>query len=334
MKIDVKKWKEFTITSLFYISRGKTLTLENKSIYIGSIPCINGSGENNGVFGYLNSNISEIGFKQHKAPSLTLSRVGNSGKTFVQSENYFIADNAFSLTLKNEDDILVYIFISTVLNLEVNKYSYGRTIAIEKYKQKIIKLPSTKENQPDYEYMKNYMHTLNHKQIKTEIKSTNEPIEIIDWSEFFLDELFIFVKGKRLTKADMIDGKINYLGAISENNGVRQHIDVEDSKTYRGNCITVNYNGSVGEAFYQSEPFWASDDVNVLYAKDWTMNKFNALFIITVIKANRYRFSYGRKWTLEKMKESIIKLPVTKQDSPDFYYMENYIKSLAYSDRI
>ena len=64
------------------------------------------------------------------------------------------------------------------------------------------------------------------------------------------------------------------------------------------------------------------------------MNKYNALFIVTVIKTNRYRFSYGRKWTLEKMNESVIKLPTRADGTPDFEYMENYIKSLPYSDKI
>ncbi len=64
------------------------------------------------------------------------------------------------------------------------------------------------------------------------------------------------------------------------------------------------------------------------------MNKYIAMFLITVIKANRYRFGYGRKWTLEKMKETNIKLPSQTDGMPDFIYMENYIKSLPYSDRI
>ncbi len=84
----------------------------------------------------------------------------------------------------------------------------------------------------------------------------------------------------------------------------------------------------------KEEAVWASDDVNVLYAKNWEMNKYNAMFIITVIKANKYRFSYGRKWTLEKMKESIIKLPISQPNVPDFDYMEQYIKKLSYSDKI
>lgn len=109
----------------------------------------------------------------------------------------------------------------------------------------------------------------------------------------------------------MVPGKINFLGAISENNGVREKIDADE--LWQPNCITVNYNGSVGEAFYQSKPFWASDDVNVLYAKDfWKMNKYIAMFLITVIKANKYRFGYGRKWTIEKMKETVIKLPASR----------------------
>ena len=163
-------------------------------------------------------------------------------------------------------------------------------------------------------------------------KSSNMQMTMEKWKGFTLGELFAFYKGKRLTKADMLDGDVNYLGAISDNNGVRQLIDVKP--LHRAPCITVNYNGSVGEAFYQSAPFWASDDVNVLYSKGWELNQYIAMFIITVIKANRYRFNYGRKWTLEKMKDSLIKLPAKKDGAPDWVYIEDYIKSLPYSNRI
>lgn len=51
------------------------------------------------------------------------------------------------------------------------------------------------------------------------------------------------VKGKRLTKANMKPGNINFIGAISTNNGVREKIATENP--YTANCITVNYNGMV-----------------------------------------------------------------------------------------
>ena len=334
MKIDIESWKEFSIEELFWISRGKTLSVFDKDYYSGTIPCINGSSENNGVFCYLNESICESGFKLQKSPALSLSRVGNSGRTFYQNTNFFIADNAFALHLKNSQSHYVYQFISTILNLEEFKYSYGRTISIEKYKKVLIKLPSTYNGNPDFKYMENYIKTLHYKQITTTINKQNTCLDVNKWKEFELGNLFNFVKGKRLTKQDMIEGDINYLGAISENNGVRQHIEVDNKYINKPNCITVNYNGSVGEAFYQHEPFWASDDINILYPRDWDINKYIAMFICTVIKANRYKFSYGRKWTLEKMKESLIKLPVKNDGTPDFNYMENYIKSLPYSDRI
>lgn len=333
MKLEMENWKEYPIESLFHIDRGKALTTENKAIYAGKVPCINGAAENNGVFCFLDRKIEEIGFVLHKAPALSMSRVGNAGKTFVQPKDFYVADNAFCLTLRESSSIYVYQFISTALNLEMFRYSYGRTIAIEKYRKMLIKLPARENGEPDYGWMECFIKSLHYKRIHTSVSRIEKEIHPSEWGEYALGELFRFEKGKRLVKADMIPGSVNYLGAIRENNGVREKIETD--YFWEPNCITVNYNGSVGEAFYQAEPFWASDDVNVLYAKEfWTLNKYNALFIITVIKANRYRFSYGRKWTLEKMKETVLRLPRKEDGTPDFIYMEEYIRSLPYSDRI
>jgi hypothetical protein len=180
--------------------------------------------------------------------------------------------------------------------------------------------------------MEDYIKSLKYRKISTKINKATLETNTRHYKDYLLSDLFVIKKGKRLTKADMIPGNTNFLGAISENNGVREKI--ETNFTWEANCITVNYNGSVGEAFYQSEPFWASDDVNVLYPKDWPLNKYIAMFIITIIKTNRFKFSYGRKWTKEKMSESYIKLPTTADGAPDFNFMESYIKSLPYSDRI
>lgn len=141
-----------------------------------------------------------------------------------------------------------------------------------------------------------------------------------------LGDLFDIYKGKRLTKEDMTEGETNYIGAISENNGVREKIGQEP--LFQPNCITINYNGSVGEAFYQVEPFWPSDDVNVLYLKNHALTENIAMYIITLIKKNKYRFSYGRKWTLEKMVDSDIPIPVKDDGSIDWDYIDNFINGL------
>ena len=71
-------------------------------------------------------------------------------------------------------------------------------------------------------------------------------------------------KGKRLTKADMLPGTTAFMAAMDWNNGLRQRI--APAPLHPAGVLTVNCNGNgVAEAFYQPEPFFASDDLNVLY---------------------------------------------------------------------
>ncbi len=72
----------------------------------------------------------------------------------------------------------------------------------------------------------------------------------------------------------------------------------------------MSYNGSIGNAFYHEDEFWASDDINVLYLKS-PLNKYIACFLITLIEKEKYRFSYGNKWDSITMKSSKMKLPIT-----------------------
>jgi 16S rRNA G966 N2-methylase RsmD len=150
-----------------------------------------------------------------------------------------------------------------------------------------------------------------------------------NWKEFKLSSIFEIKKGKRLTKADQTEGDTPYIGAIDSNNGVSSYIG--QPPIHEGGTISVSYNGSVAEAFYQPEPYWATDDVNVLYPKGFELTPETALFICTLIRLEKYRFNYGRKWHLERMRDSVIKLPVTADGIPDWAFMEQYIKTLPHS---
>jgi len=151
-----------------------------------------------------------------------------------------------------------------------------------------------------------------------------------DWKYFKMDDLFIFKKGNRLTADNMLPGDIPFVSSTKFNNGVRQYIS--NGKIHKPNCITVNYNGSVGEAFYQDIEFIASDDVNILYPKNWELNRNIALFLCSVVRHNQSRFQFGRKWHLERMKGTMLLLP-QKNGKPDWQYMEEYVKSLEHKVR-
>lgn len=152
-------------------------------------------------------------------------------------------------------------------------------------------------------------------------------LNISEWKEYRLGDLFEIKKGKRLTSEDQTEGTTPYIGAIDSNNGVSNYIG--QAPIHEANTISLSYNGSVGQAFYQPTPFWATDDVNVLYFRNKAIsfNRNMALFICTILKQEQYRYCYGRKWVLDSMNETIVKLP-TKDNKPDWSYMEKYISSL------
>ena len=52
-------------------------------------------------------------------------------------------------------------------------------------------------------------------------------LRAMPWNEYSMGGLFHITKGKRLTKADIVPGNINFLGAIRENNGVREKIETD-----------------------------------------------------------------------------------------------------------
>ena len=145
-----------------------------------------------------------------------------------------------------------------------------------------------------------------------------------EWKWFRYDEIFDIKKGKRLTKTDMAAGTINFIGATDSNNGVTAKIGNAEH-VHEGNKITLSYNGSIAEAFYQPDPFWAADDVNVLSLRHHTLNVYIAMFLITLIRQEKYRFNYGRKWDMDLMQSSMIKLPVKSDGTPDWKVMEKYI---------
>ena len=89
----------------------------------------------------------------------------------------------------------------------------------------------------------------------------------------------------------------------------------------------------MGEAFYQPVPFASTEDVHIFNPK-FEMNVYTALFFVTVLKMEKYRYNYGRKWGMKRMNDTYIKLPATPKGEPDFLLMEKYIKSVPYSSSL
>lgn len=206
----------------------------------------------------------------------------------------------------------------------------GFKMSVDRVRNLRVKLPTTPDGAPDWAYMESYMANLETKvaesltMLQAAKDAEKKKVDTREWGSFALGTLFNIVKGKRLTKAEMKSGKIPFIGSSALNNGCTAMIG-NDKNQHPENTITVCYNGSVGETFYQDQPYIASDDVNVLYPK-FTMNRQIALFIVPLIKGVSSRYDYIDKWKKEAMEADKIYLPVDKNGDPDWDYMEEYTK--------
>lgn len=153
------------------------------------------------------------------------------------------------------------------------------------------------------------------------------------WVKFLLSDerLFDVRKGKRVTKKDLTPGETPYITSTGVNNGVTDYVEIVPN--HKGNTITVNYDGNVGNAYYQENDYYALDSVNILYPK-FELDRHIAMFIITIIETAKINYNYARKWHLGRMKQTEIMLPVTDEGLPDWEFMRNYIKSLPYSKHV
>jgi type I restriction enzyme M protein len=147
-----------------------------------------------------------------------------------------------------------------------------------------------------------------------------------EWEEFLISDLFDVKKGKRLTKSQMSEGDTYFIGSSEFNNGLTSKISKEP--IFNGNSLTVNYDGSVAESFYQPFNYWALDSVNVLYP-NFELNAYRGIFISTIITNEKFRFNYGRKWTSGLMNKSKIYLP-SLNGKVDFEFIDNFMFNLNY----
>ena len=372
MELNVREWKEFKLSSIMNVFNGKGLTddeiVENK----GFLPAIQGGENNLGILGYINEEYcKKQNYIIIKEPCLTVARVGTAGYVSYH-EKCVIGDKAKALVFKDKklSTPFKYLFMCTILNTNRYKYSYGRGLVTEKYMNESLKLPIQYNNDctpvidtsrtysdegfiPDWQFMEDYIKSLRCKPITTKIK-TNEQKDLNTdkWEEFKVSNLFNRIyKAKAHTKEDIVevDKGIHFVSRTDCNNGV--DIAVDKNAEYNGleeaNCITIG--DTTATVFYQNERFIAGDHMVVLRA-DW-LNLKRGLFFRTLFAQEGIRYCYGRAYRMDLIKDTLLKLPIKRDDNgnpilnkkfqysskgyiPDWQFMEDYINSLPYSDKI
>ncbi len=331
-RIDTSCWSTYKITDIFLVKNTNCVLSRDVTPDSGVYPYVTASSVNNGVSTYVN------------VDPLLLDKgncilIGGKTLAFSYQENDFVSNDSHNLALyliepkyRKEN---VYLFLISVLKASLSQdYKWSDSISFRAIQKNTILLPSCADGAPDYNYMETFIDTLA-KHINSDIDTrcvmlSNHVGTILttnNWNDIPISQLFKVVKGTRLTKKDMRDGDIPFIGASAVNNGVTAYI-ANNSELHPANTITVAYNGSVGESFYQEIPFWASDDINVLYPK-FPLTHNIAMFLIPILKKKGQNYAFIDKWNKDAMEKDSIKIPVKPNGTPDFEYMNRFIETLA-----
>lgn len=234
------------------------------------------------------------------------------------------------------------IFYAKAISVNRYKFSYGR-------KPKGDKLASLKIPLFDKAMMPTLsIKDVNNELISKRIKQLASPIKLTieNWEYFCIKDLFDMEPTKGTTTDALISGdEIPYIAAKKEDNGLSKMCSRHGNEFFisKGNCIVfINLGqGSAGYSLYQNKDFIGMSG-KISIGRNKNINKYNALFIVTILDLERPKFSFGRSWTGKRLLETKIKLPAIKTTNeegkqiiePDWIFMEDYIKSLELSEMI
>lgn len=329
LNLNDREWKAFFLTELFSeIQRGKRLKTENH--VTGKIPYVSSSALNNGVDNFV-SNTENV---RIFSDCISLANSGSVGSSFYEPFSFVASDHITHLK-NNKYNKYHYLFMASILNRLSQKYNFNREINDNRISREKILLPVDETGNPDYTFMEQYIKERELQLIQKYKKyigrissgGVQRNSAHIKWKEFFINEVFTVSAGKRLTKANMDDGNIPFIGATDSNNGITSWIATPNS-TLDSNVLGVNYNGSVVENFYHPYNCVFSDDVKRLHLKNYNDNKYVLLYLKTIILQQKIKYTYGYKFNGCRMEKQKILLPVDEYDNPDYSFMEQYTRNI------
>lgn len=303
------------LRDIFNMWYGVNLEVVNSTVVEKGIPFVSRQSVNNGVVCY----VSPIeGVKPNPANTLSIAVSGSVLSTFYHDYEYYSGRDVYIAEPKEpmaKEEMLYYAYI---IELNRYRYNYGRG-ANRTFKDILV---------PNRNEIPSYIKEIITPSIKNEVINTKHLIiNTENWKWFDLKDLFTKTRGKRLTVPNRIDGKIPLVTAGEAGTGVAAYISNEVD-TYH-NAITIDM---FGYSCYREYEF-ACDD-NILVLQNSHVNRYNGLFIASIINMDRYRCAYGRQYRQKTFDIHKIKLPITSTGEPDWQYMEDYIKSLPYSKNL
>lgn len=328
---DDVKWELIILSDVFEITSTKSGIDKNKIKNIelqGNNPYITRTDRNNGFDLF----ITEQDYELNEGNVISIGL--DTQTVFYQPHSFYTGQN---IQILNNEHLNKYnsLFLVTLLKIVLEKFNWGGNGAtLTRLKNSRILLPVNSNNEPDYEFMTDFMKEIEKQQISkyedhlSNLKYSNwgaiSNLNSVKWKEFNLHDLFTNIqRGKRLIRTNFLEGNIPFISSSSLSNGLDSFIGNSENIRNFNNCLTLANSGSVGSTFYHPYDFVASDHVTHLKNEDF--NKYVYLFIATMTKRLSEKYNFNREINDQRLKRETIILPVDDEGNPDYEYMEQYM---------
>lgn len=354
MELTTKDWKEFKIGDLFdqigSTAVKKPFDKRNMPEDEFIIPALSSKIDNN-----------SFGFYVREEDHLLINRLclsvtlnGDAGKVYVQNKTFAIAQDAYAIYLKDDFNILnneaIYLFLATIMEkVLMPKYGYTNKATWNKVKKETLLLPF-KNDEPDWDFMEEFIKGIEEKYIENVDKYNQENIDKAlsvtglttadlngnlevkpadRYEEFRVGDLFEINSSKKIYHANQItiydkqtEGAYPYIVRSENNRGIRGFI--KESEDNLNDHMTLSFAQDTFVAYFQPFKYFTGNKVKILEPK-YDINENMFLYLETAINKAIQSFSWGSGSTEDTIRDIKITLPAIDKDTPNFDYMEKAI---------
>lgn len=325
--------KYFRLSDIFEIKNLKSIDKNKLKQEIGNIPYVSQTKLNNGILSYVcDHGITKLNFGN------CISIGTDTQVVRYQENNFYSSEKIIGIRNNYLNKYIGYFIFPILEQILQKKFSYGHKASMQRISEIEIKLPSTPDGNPDWEFMESYILEQYREVVQERIeelekkKSDAQTVprnieEIQATADFPLGQVFDVKMSKSINnnKLNSTPGNIPYITRTGLNNGILKFVCEQGiEKLNPGNVITIGVDTQT--VFYQKQAFYCGN--NVLSLSSENVDQYIGVFIVGILdKIVKKKYNYGYGATLTRIKNLEIPLPITTDGKPDWEFMSDYIKT-------
>jgi hypothetical protein len=306
------------ISELFKISYGNHAYNDINILDVGKTLLISSLGINNGAYGFYN-----VPESYNDKPIITVPRTGSIGYAFVQIDPCAVNDNCLVMLPKKNLSIEYLFYIATVIRFSKWRFNYGRVITPERLGKLKVVSPEIYKFNTSYDYSFKKLYPKKNNFTPPQVKKNKT-------KKFQITELFELERGHFHAIDRLEKGNYPTISRVSDDNGlVGFYKKPKRAKIFPKGIITIST--VTGDAFFQSTPFIATDNVVMCIPKK-SFRATTLFYIQALLNKVKWRYSYGRQCYKGNFQKTVIELPIKSNSEINEDYVEDIVTNQPYWD--